>query len=156
MLFRGVYLLFPRPTDFTLGELAGFEELHPEFSDCPLYLGGDVGAKSTHVIHTHGDLEGAKEIFTGVYVGGYQGLKEHVRKGRSRPQDFRWFARYSGWAPGQLEREVALGVWYLASCSPDLILKHPGGEAVPLWRETLQLMGGEYAAMAKKASETDA
>ncbi|CAI5512209.1 unnamed protein product [Closterium sp. Naga37s-1] len=193
-------VILNRPSQYTLGQLAGFEELLPEFSACPLYLGGDVGSTSTHCLHGVADLVGgeggAREVCPGVYVGGYSRIKEHVGSGQSNSMDYRWFARYAGWAPGQLEREVAAGVWYLGACSPDLILRHSlretitvesagdsasseidsieaaerGGQSsetggvvgrregvvgvsgnTGLWREVMELMGGEYALLCKQA-----
>jgi putative AlgH/UPF0301 family transcriptional regulator len=35
----------------------------------------------------------------------------------------RWFTRYSGWGPGQLERECASGVWFTAAASSAFILQ---------------------------------
>ncbi|GJP54790.1 hypothetical protein CLOM_g13832 [Closterium sp. NIES-68] len=196
-------VILNRPSQYTLGQLAGFEELMPEFSACPLYLGGDVGSTSTHCLHGVADLVGgeggAREVCPGVYVGGYSRIKEHVGSGKSNSMDYRWFARYAGWAPGQLEREVAAGVWYLGACSPDLILRHSlresdtvesnsdsssseidnieaagadpqsssstaGGEGggrrgggvgvsgnTVLWREVMELMGGDFALLCKQA-----
>lgn len=40
-------------------------------------------------------------------------------------QSCRWFARYAGWGPGQLQRECRAGVWFTAAASPDLILQLP-------------------------------
>eukprot|EP00850_Spirogloea_muscicola_P023512 SM000363S13636 [mRNA] locus=s363:75177:79012:+ [translate_table: standard] len=140
-----------RPTEHTLAQLAGFEEVLPELGPCPLYIGGDVGNNCTHVIHGHADLDGAKEVINGVYVGGYGAIRQHVRSGRSSPSDYRWFARYSGWGPGQLERELQAGVWFLGSCSTNLVLKQCIRLPKPLWREVLELMGGQYAEASRRA-----
>eukprot|EP00897_Mesotaenium_endlicherianum_P009819 jgi/Mesen1/8866/ME000053S08268 len=140
-----IFLFAHGPTEYSLGQLPGFEELLPEFSECPLYMGGDVGSNCTHVVHGVSGLDGSKEIIDGVFVGGYYKLKEHVRTGLSSAMDYRWFARYAGWSPGQLEREVESGVWYLGSCSKDLILKHCSSSDKNLWQEVLQLIDGEYA-----------
>lgn len=35
----------------------------------------------------------------------------------------RWYARYAGWAPEQLERECKAGVWFTAAASAPLILE---------------------------------
>jgi putative transcriptional regulator len=45
-------LVINRPTQYTVRETAGTEEqLQPEFSDCQLYLGGDVGRETIHLLH---------------------------------------------------------------------------------------------------------
>lgn len=58
----------------------------------------------------------------------------------------------AGWGPGQLEKEAAAGYWFLASCSADLILRHCEMEdvAATLWKDCLELMGGDYAALLKQ------
>ena len=87
-----------RPSQYTLGQVAGFEELLPAFASSPLYVGGDVGRSSIHCVHGCADLQqaGAQPVCSGIYVGGYSDLKRHVEEGRSKPMDYRWFARYSG------------------------------------------------------------
>lgn len=144
-------LILNRPTEYNLGQLAGFEDLLPEFGGCPLYMGGDVGANALHVVHGVSGLEDTVEILPGVYMGGIKTMKASVQNGKSKAMDYRWFVRYAGWGPGQLEREVAMGVWYLACCSKDTILKHCIKLPKPLWREILELMGDPYADISKRA-----
>lgn len=63
----------------------------------------------------------------------------------------RWFTRYSGWGPGQLQRECASGVWFTAAASSALVLQqncedkadsgremwhqvtHPASACHPVW-----------------------
>ena len=65
---------------------------------------------------------------TGVYLGGYDSAVELVRGGEIVAKDFKFFARYCGWGPGQLERECARGVWYPVACSKQLALKQVNPE----------------------------
>ncbi|KAI5078229.1 hypothetical protein GOP47_0005900 [Adiantum capillus-veneris] len=104
-------LILNRPTEYNLGQLAGFEELLPDFASCPLYMGGDVGANALHVVHGVHGLEDSMQVIPGVYMGGIKSMKASVQRGESKPDDYRWFVRYAGWGPGQLEREIAMGVW---------------------------------------------
>lgn len=54
--------------------------------------------------------------------------------------DLRIFAGYAGWAPGQLERELALGAWHVVrSRHSDAFDADPA----TLWRRTLRRQGGE-------------
>lgn len=47
-----------------------------------------------------------------MYLGGYDSACELVKGGEIESKDFKFFARYCGWGPGQLESECARGVWY--------------------------------------------
>ncbi|KAH7280087.1 hypothetical protein KP509_37G051900 [Ceratopteris richardii] len=143
-------LILNRPTEYNLGQLAGFEELLPDFANCALYMGGDVGVNALHVVHGVQGLEDSVEIIPGVYMGGLKAMKESVQRGESKPEQYRWFARYAGWGPGQLEREVSHGVWYLASCSKDIIMKPCLNLPKPLWREVLEYMGNPYIDISRR------
>ena len=60
------------------------------------------------------------------------------------------------WEPKQLSREVGKGVWYIASCSSDFILRYAGAptneedNTKDLWSDVLNCMGGTYAELAAK------
>lgn len=57
----------------------------------------------------------------------------------------RLYAGYSGWGPGQLERELAQDAWFVADADPgDPFL--PDGPA--LWRRILARQGGPLARLA--------
>ena len=56
----------------------------------------------------------------------------------------RLFSGYSGWGPGQLDGELAAGVWRLADAGPDDVLcAEPEG----LWRSVLRRQGGRSASL---------
>ena len=46
-----------KPTEHTLGRLVGADALCPEFADCTLYLGGDVGHDTMHLLHGCSDIQ---------------------------------------------------------------------------------------------------
>jgi putative transcriptional regulator len=57
----------------------------------------------------------------------------------------RLFAGYSGWAPGQLDSELAAGGWFVVDAHPDdLLTSDPSG----LWRVVLRRHGGDAAVSA--------
>jgi putative transcriptional regulator len=57
----------------------------------------------------------------------------------------RVFAGYAGWAPGQLEQEIAEGAWYLVDALPDDAFLDDPDE---LWRVVLRRQGWPLAAVA--------
>lgn len=90
-------IILNKPTDHTLGTLFDdIEKMSPELAPARLYLGGDVGQGATHVLHSQADLEGAKKIVEGVYAGGFEAIVDHIRAGKSRCEDYRWFHMYAG------------------------------------------------------------
>lgn len=140
-----------RPTSYALGQVPGFEKFKPEFTESPLYMGGDVGTNLIQVIHGVPGLQESKEVISGVYLGGPDAVNKSVKDGGTVPNDYRWFLGYCGWRPGQLEQEVAHGVWYLASSSRDVVTNQCIRLEKPLWRQVLELMGGEYSLISKRA-----
>ncbi|KAF5842473.1 hypothetical protein DUNSADRAFT_7083 [Dunaliella salina] len=135
-------LILNQPSVHTLGDLSLTQPLD-EFKDCPLYLGGDVGGGEVHMIHPY-NLPRSVEIVKGVYLGGIEAAAKMVARKEADVKDFKWYARYAGWGPKQLERECKAGVWFTAAASAPLILSRPEGSASTLWHNVLQLMGGDY------------
>jgi putative transcriptional regulator len=62
------------------------------------------------------------------------------------PDDFpavrvRVFAGYSGWGPGQLERELEEPAWIVAGAEPGDVF---AGDPDELWRRVLHRKGGKF------------
>jgi putative transcriptional regulator len=51
---------------------------------------------------------------------------------------FQCYAGYSGWAPGQLERELAEGSWIVSGADAALVLDHPSDD---VWSRALRDLG---------------
>lgn len=60
------------------------------------------------------------------------------------PRQLRMFLGYSGWGPGQLERELAQGAWLVAPVSPGLVFE-AGKEN--LWDDVVRSLGIEPATL---------
>jgi putative transcriptional regulator len=65
----------------------------------------------------------------------------------------RLFAGYAGWAPDQLEQELAAGAWVVADFRLDDAF---GPEPASLWRSVLRRQGGQVAWMANYPDEPSA
>lgn len=149
-------VILNRPSQYTLGELALTKNLS-EFDSCRLFAGGDVGDGTLQMVHTKEALEGAVEVVKGVHMGGIEAARQAVASGEAQPEEFRWFARYSGWGPGQLEDECRAGVWFTAAGSPDLVVHLPQeSSGRDLWHHVLRLMGGDHALLSDKIKEAEA
>ena len=65
----------------------------------------------------------------------------------------RWFNKYAGWGPGQLDREVAAGVWFTVAASSEVILNQKSLARSEMWHSILDLMGGDFAALSASVKE---
>ena len=137
-------IILNRATEKRFRDVTNNEQFK-DFSDSLLWLGGDVGRSTMHVMHP--EHIGGTRVVPGVAMGGFDAARLALLQGRMERDECRFFTRYSGWGPGQLADEVAQGVWFVAACSANVILE---GSATPaeMWADVLTLMGGEYARMA--------
>jgi putative transcriptional regulator len=83
------------------------------------------------------------QVTEGVYHHNVHGAAAAVAAGKADPSDFRFFAQYAGWAPGQLEEECKSGVWFCTAASPALTLNAELSNGRAMWHAVLQVMGGE-------------
>lgn len=95
-----------------------------------------------------------------MFYGGLPAAVELVRSGLARPEDFSLMLGMTGWAPRQLDNEIAAGAWYVVAAgqglalphkqSYDKVLRHYGNQSRvsdPLWRQVLQLIGRPVKAL---------
>ncbi|KAL4855729.1 hypothetical protein ACK3TF_003809 [Chlorella vulgaris] len=146
-------LILNRPTEYVVshfGQGAGF--LTPEFDTAQLYLGGDVGTDTVHLLHGIPGLAATSEIIPGVYLGGFEDAKRGVAEGRFEPEQFKILTRYAGWGPGQLEAECARGVWLPVSASNHAVLQSAKKSAsvADMWHRIARLAGGDLAALSRE------
>ena len=65
----------------------------------------------------------------------------------------RWFNKYAGWGPGQLDQEVTAGVWFTVAASSEVILNHQNLARGEMWHSILDHMGGDYATLSASVKE---
>jgi Uncharacterized ACR, COG1678 len=82
------------------------------------------------------------QIRKGLFLGGASALCEKAGDGAIAADSVKWFCRYAGWAPQQLDGECARNVWYPVSCSTDLLTRAVEGDGRELWHEIMELVGG--------------
>lgn len=109
----------------------------------PLFLGGPVEQDSLHYVHRLGDqIPESREIYPGLYWGGdFDTVKASVISQSASESDILFFVGYSGWAPGQLSRELHRKAWIVAPENTSFIFRedHEG-----LWKDLLRSMGSKY------------
>jgi putative transcriptional regulator len=126
-----VGLVVNRPTEAVpaqaLPELAGLDRY-----EGTLYWGGPVELFTLRaLLHSDAPPDNAVPIFDGVHLAL---LDENLLDGASSNANLRFFVGYAGWAPGQLEQELAFGSWHIVAATEALVFADdPGG----IWRRLL-------------------
>ena len=111
-------LVVNRPTDVPLAEVLGDEEAIAAYRGT-LFWGGPVHMDSLRaLLVTDSPPADAEKIVESVYLVSYEDAFEAGAADTSR---MRLFIGYAGWAPGQLERELAHGSWRVLPGSGELV-----------------------------------
>lgn len=158
------YFCYDRPMSGSLLKVAAETEskldlsLKMAFNSATVSYGGPVLQEEYSILHGYGEVEGARKVTPGVFVGGSEALMNEVRKQNMQPKEALFVKGHAAWIPGQLSREISKGVWYLVSCSNDFILRYAGApvneedNVSDLWADILSCMGGHFADIAHQNS----
>lgn len=124
------------------------------FGDFTLYYGGPVATNTLTAVHNVRGADKSIEIAPKLWAGGFKDLVHGVKNGLVKPSSVLLAQGYSGWQPGQLKSELDANYWYMASIAPEMILPRATDTTYmsTMWKEVLELMGEEYAAVAKRNS----
>ncbi len=93
----------------------------------PVLVGGPVQPERLWILFQPGPQapeEGAVAVGAGVALGGSRELLEALVRSES-PGPYTLLLGYAGWAPLQLEREVAAGAWVPMGLHQDLVFRVP-------------------------------
>ena len=108
-----------------------------------LSMGGPVGPDTLHYIHTLGEhIPNSVHIDKNIFWGGdIETLKTLISLKRISETQIRFFLGYSGWSPGQLERELKENSWVIARIRPDMIMTRRGNDT---WKQVLRSLKSKY------------
>ncbi|MBZ5641093.1 MAG: YqgE/AlgH family protein [Acidobacteriia bacterium] len=140
-----------RETSLLLRDLCRDHEIpYAGNPDKHVRLGGPVQPEQGFVLYgpEHGDPEG-REVQSGLYFSTSTGTLSRLcslASGR-----FHCYSGYSGWGPGQLERELAEGAWILSPSDPARVLDQPPAD---MWRGALASLGIDPAAIVPSGGES--
>lgn len=113
-----VGVILNRPTRVPVSRLFPENEKLAALED-KVYFGGPVAAGGISFLYRGGkpEIEDVVPVVDGVYWSGNRDLLTKLL-GRDKPMEgLQVFVGYSGWAPGQLEREIARGDWKVESAT---------------------------------------
>ncbi len=114
----------------------------------PIFLGGPVEQYSLHYVHRlGGHIPESREVIPNAcwWGGDFEKIKEMVLSEEVDERDILFFMGYSGWAPGQLQRELKQKAWIIAPENSAFVFRdsHEG-----LWREVLKSLGSKFQVIA--------
>jgi putative AlgH/UPF0301 family transcriptional regulator len=102
----------------------------------PVYLGGPVDLPSVFALYqSPTKLEGAENIFDGIYLIAAKPLFEQTISARPDPHVFHVYLGYAGWTQEQLQQEVALGAWFVFPADANTVFND---DPDSLWQEMIR------------------
>jgi len=122
--------------------IEGFPE-----KDFLVSIGGPVSTNTIHYLHTMGDLiPGSVLVKDGIFWGGdFEEISRLAAEDRIGPAELRFFLGYSGWSPGQLDREISEHAWLVGRIKSGLIME---AKDSGFWNRTLERYKNKYRAWA--------
>ncbi len=136
-------LVVNRRTELTFGEL--LEDLpFPASSLGPVFWGGPVEPSRMQVLHRlrreiDDELEVAPNLKLGIDVDTF---REVCAQTRLPGEALQAYVGHAGWAPGQLDAELATGSWIVCSADDHLVFDTDPDE---MWERVLRTLGPSFA-----------
>jgi putative transcriptional regulator len=126
-----VGLIINRPTDIRLSKiLTDIRELRRRRDT--VYVGGPVGRDQLLLLIKSGSKpDESYHVFKDVYICSDIDALRRITSGKNDAGDFRAYAGYSGWAPGQLEFEMTRGDWHLFPADMKSVFSKDPSEVYP-------------------------
>lgn len=129
-------LIINRPTDIPLSE--ALPDIAGKGLPLPLYLGGPVMPEAiSALVRSKQPSENAVKVLDGVFSTSSLDDISAVLAGSDPERHLRVYAGYAGWGPGQLEGELRLGHWVVATGKAESIFTQEPSE---IWPEVFGLL----------------
>jgi putative transcriptional regulator len=135
-------LILNRRTSVPLSRV--FPKLTPRTGDASvLFVGGPVAADSVlALVRSTRAPKDSKPVVDDVHVVASRESLESQLSANADPSRVRVYLGYSGWGPGQLERETLLGSWHVVRAERGVVFDpDPAG----LWEREIEKTGGLLA-----------
>ena len=110
-----------------------------ENANVAILAGGPIQPNQMMLLHSSEALK----VCDGIYLGGDMQFLQEAIATADGPY-LRLCFGYTGWEPGQLEREFLSGNWFLAPATAQHVFET---RPEKIWQTILQEMGGKYATL---------
>jgi putative transcriptional regulator len=131
---------------FVLNRMLNYSlsDLMPDFPhfDAKISLGGPVGSKSIHFIHTLGEtIPDTIHVVDNIYWGGdFEYVKSLIIANKINSNQILFFVGYSGWSKEQLDREISEKSWVVTKLNAQNIMAGDDN----LWLKTVRQLGKKF------------
>ena len=140
-----------RPTEMNLHVLLEQVSIEPENEDCKsiaVHFGGPVQVDRGFVLHSPvGDWQSTLAVGSEIGLTTSKDILQAVARGAG-PRHLLVTLGYAGWAPGQLEHELAQNAWLTVQAKPEVIFELPPEERLAA---AMSLLGIDYAKLSEVA-----
>jgi len=114
----------------------------------PVHFGGPVQTDRGFVLHMPlGQWQSTLAVGPEIGLTSSKDILQAVARGDG-PRQILITLGYAGWAPGQLEHELAQNAWLTVQASPEVIFELPAEERLPA---AMGLLGIDYANLSEQA-----
>jgi putative transcriptional regulator len=138
-------LVVNRPTEMNLHALLEQVSIAAEtddFKSVAVHFGGPVQVDRGFVLHTPiGAWQSTLAVSSEIGLTTSRDILQAVARGEG-PRQMLVTLGYAGWAPGQLEHELAQNAWLTVQAKPAVIFDLPAEERLPA---AMSLLGVDYA-----------
>jgi putative transcriptional regulator len=130
-----VGVIVNRPTKLPLAKIFP-ENAKLADGDDLLFFGGPVLPQLlVYVFRSDVEPKDALRVLSDVYMSFNSEMLGELLKRPKPTQGLRVFAGYSGWGPGQLQREIAQGDWYVVRAEAEIIFR---SDPAAIWEEMIK------------------
>jgi len=132
----------------TLLEQVGIPPDVDRFKSVPVHFGGPVQIDRGFVLHAPlGEWQSTLSVSSEIGLTSSKDILEAVARGEG-PRQILVTLGYAGWAPGQIEHELAQNAWLTVGATPDVIFEMPAEER---FAAAMNLLGVDYAKLSEVA-----
>ncbi len=144
-------LVINRPLDMKLSKLLEQVDIAVENDapgTVPVHFGGPVQTDRGFVLHEPiGAWQSTLRISDDIGLTTSKDILEAAAQGQG-PQQILVTLGYAGWAPGQLEQELAQNAWLTVAARGDVIFKVPADQRLTT---AMNMLGVSYASLSESA-----
>lgn len=118
-------VIINRPSPIRVRDLTVKDSRLEPQGESPILIGGPVQPDFFWAIHSHDFSTGSTtHVDLAIYFSSMQEVLDGIVQGKG-PEKFHLGRGYSGWGPGQLDKEIKEGAWWLAPTDEELVLSLP-------------------------------